>query len=155
MSLSRVGVSEWRDDWGTPLDLFKGWHSVRCYSIDVFAQPHNALLPRFCEDAFTHNLKGERGYANPPYSRLDDCVRRLYLAVFFEGMVFCDLLVPAYTDSRWFQNYVWDSKRAAFRPGVSGNFLRGRLRFQGAKWGAPFGSMIVTFDSLDRRRDLE
>ena len=48
------------------------------------------------------------------------------------------MLLPARTDTRWFHEWVYE-RAAEIR------FLRGRLRFGGAKNSAPFPSMIVVF----------
>ena len=48
------------------------------------------------------------------------------------------LLLPARTDTRWFHEYLY------CKPNVSIRFLRGRVKFDGEKNGAPFPSMIVT-----------
>jgi len=47
-------------------------------------------------------------------------------------------LIPARTDTRWW----WDCRRGEIR------FLRGRVRFPGARNGAPFPSAVVIFGSL-------
>lgn len=44
-------------------------------------------------------------------------------------------LLPSRTDTKWFHDYVLD--RAEIR------FIRGRLKFSGAQYNAPFPSMIV------------
>ena len=46
-------------------------------------------------------------------------------------------LIPARTDTKWFHEYIY--QKAEVR------FVRGRLKFGGAKHSAPFPSMVVIF----------
>jgi hypothetical protein len=77
--------------------------------------------------------KGFRAWVNPPYGpRLGDWLRRgpeADVAVF---------LVPARTDTRWFHGLVLPAAAEV-------RFLRGRLKFGGAKTDAPFPSMVVVY----------
>jgi site-specific DNA-methyltransferase (adenine-specific) len=50
------------------------------------------------------------------------------------------MLLPARTDSAWYHDIV---KPHAFHV----EFLRGRVKFSGAKAGAPFPSMVVVFEA--------
>lgn len=55
------------------------------------------------------------------------------------------LLLAARTDTKWFHQYIYDSKGIReFRTGVSVDFLQGRLKFEGHATPAPFPSMLVT-----------
>lgn len=47
------------------------------------------------------------------------------------------MLIPARTDTRWFHDYIYG--RAEIR------FIKGRLKFNDGKGGAPFPSMVVIF----------
>jgi hypothetical protein len=53
------------------------------------------------------------------------------------------LLVAARTDVQWFHRYLWNSDRHAWRPGIHGRFLPGRLTFEGHTSPAPFPSLLV------------
>lgn len=48
------------------------------------------------------------------------------------------MLLPARTDTQWFHDYILNPKREI-------RFIRGRLKFGGAKNSAPFPSMVVVF----------
>jgi hypothetical protein len=56
-------------------------------------------------------------------------------------------LVAARTDCEWFHEFVWDATRHVWRPGVEGEFIRGRLVFRraGQPDPAPFPSALVVF----------
>jgi len=47
-------------------------------------------------------------------------------------------LIPARTDTRWFHSLVLPNAKEI-------RFLRGRLKFGGAPYNAPFPSMVVVF----------
>lgn len=47
------------------------------------------------------------------------------------------MLLPARTDTKWFHEYIYG--KAEIR------FVKGRLKFGGAKDAAPFPSMVVVF----------
>lgn len=82
---------------------------------------------------------GSRTFCNPPYGR--DITRWLDKA-FMESqagkVVVC--LIPSRTDTRWWHEYVMKATEI--------RFVKGRLKFGGAKNGAPFPSAIVVFDAL-------
>ena len=54
------------------------------------------------------------------------------------------LLIPARTDTKWFHEYVYH--KAEIR------FIKGRVKFGGAKYNAPFPSMIVIYKPTNERR---
>lgn len=76
---------------------------------------------------------GKRVFCNPPYGPgLGKWLERgleAACAVF---------LIPARTDTRWFHDIVLPKAKEI-------RFLRGRLKFGGAKYNAPFPSMVVIF----------
>jgi len=72
---------------------------------------------------------------NPPYGRtIGKWVKKAYEASLDGSTVVC--LVPARTDTAWWHDFC-----------VKGEirFIRGRLKFGGHKWNAPFPSAIVIF----------
>ena len=93
--------------------------------------------------ASTHYTKAENGlirswygrvYCNPPYGRSIGLWIDRAIYHYVEGL--CEqivLLVPARTDTRWFRQLAPYPKC----------FLQGRLKFSGAKSGAPFPSAVV------------
>lgn len=72
---------------------------------------------------------------NPPYGRqIGRWVEKAYRESLRGATVVC--LVPSRTDTAWWHNFC---SRAEIR------FVRGRLRFSGAKKNAPFPSAVVIF----------
>lgn len=76
-------------------------------------------------------------FCNPPYGlELRRWVKKAWEEAQKPGTTVV-LLIPARTDTGWFHDYCLRGKV---------RFLRGRLKFGGAKNSAPFPSMVVTFD---------
>jgi len=126
------------DLWATPQGFFDEYNNIYQFDLDVCATPENAKCPRY----FTKEqdgLKQEWGgvcWMNPPYGReIGKWVMKAYQSSLRGGVVVC--LLPARTDTAWFHDYC-----------TKGNikFIRGRLKFGGAKNSAPFPSMVVVFD---------
>lgn len=136
--------------WNTPRSLLERLYKVFSFDLDP------------CSDSKeTPNVKArfhytEEGdglskpwfgvvYMNPPYGRqIGRWVRKA--ATCGAETVVC--LLPARTDTRWWQSYV---------PGASFVvFIRGRLRFGGANNSAPFPSALAVFGeiNLDQKRLL-
>lgn len=71
---------------------------------------------------------------NPPYSEVDEWMRKAYGAALEGATVVC--LIPARTDTKWWHDYVM---KAEIR------FIKGRLKFGDAENSAPFPSAIIVF----------
>lgn len=79
---------------------------------------------------------GRSNFVNPPYGReIGKWVAKGY-AEALKGKTVV-LLIPSRTDSKWWHNYIMKSNEI--------RFIKGRLKFKGAKWSAPFPSAIVIF----------
>ncbi len=76
---------------------------------------------------------GKRVFCNPPYG--PGIAKFLERGIEAEIAVF---LLPARTDTRWFQDWVLPRAREI-------RFVRGRLKFGDAARDAPFPSMVVVF----------
>ena len=81
-------------------------------------------------------LGGELVFCNPPYSQIAKWVQKCYEESIKPGTVVV-LLIPARTDTKYFHDYILH--RSEIR------FIKGRLKFGGGKYNAPFPSMVVIF----------
>lgn len=92
-----------------------------------------------------HGGGGETVFCNPPYGRnIGDWIRKASQEASKPDTLVV-LLVPARTDTRWFQNHILH--RAEVR------FLPGRLKYEvngQAGEAAPFPSMIVVMRTGER-----
>lgn len=126
------------DMWETPQDFFDKLNDEFHFTMDACAVKENAKCEKFYspeEDALQQTWIGTV-WCNPPYSRqLHRWVEKAYLSAQNGAIVV--MLIPARTDTRWFHEYIY--KKTEIR------FVKGRLKFGGAKNGAPFPSMVVVF----------
>lgn len=130
-------------DWGTPQDLFDRLDRVWSFTLDPAASDENHKCARYFtkeQDGLAQPWQGERVFLNPPYGKvIGDWVRKAALEASLPNTIVVCLL-PARTDTRWWQTYC--SKATYIR------FLPGRVRFQGAENSAPFPSAIVIFGEI-------
>ena len=136
------------DLWETPQEFFDKLNDEFHFNLDVCALPENAKCARYYTpemDGLSQPWTGTV-WCNPPYGRkIGEWVRRGYWASLSGNTVV--MLLPARTDTRWFHNYVYE--RAEIR------YVRGRLRFGGAKNGAPFPSMVVIYRPDQQKGEFE
>jgi len=135
--MNRVHFQSDRHTWETPADLFERLDREFSFTLDVCALPETAK----CEHYFTPEDDGLAKewsgvcWMNPPYGReIGKWMQKAFNASKYGCTVVC--LVPVRTDTEWWHNF---SIRGEVR------FIRGRLKFGGAKSGAPFPSAIVIF----------
>ncbi len=124
-------------EWSTPDDLFNELNEVFHFDLDACATPGNAKCQRY----FTpeHNALNQRWtgtiWMNPPYGRaIAAFMKKAYEESLMGATVVC--LVLSRTDTRWWHEFARRGETI---------FLRGRLKFGGAKTSAPFPSAIVIF----------
>lgn len=128
-----------RKTWRTPEKLFNKLNAEFEFTVDACAENGNSMLPKSWEGAngLCYNWKNERVFVNPPYGQheLKLWVAKAYWESRSNGAVVV-MLLPARTDAMWFHEY---AMRGEIR------FIRGRLRFQGAEYNAPFPSIVLIF----------
>lgn len=136
-----VHFSSATDDWATPPDFFEAVNAEFDLLWDVCASHQNTKLPLYWtkdEDGLKASWRGKRIWMNPPYgSEIGKWVEKAATG----GAEICVCLLPARTDTRWFHDHIYENPRAEIR------FVKGRLKFGGAKNSAPFPSMLVIFRS--------
>ena len=80
---------------------------------------------------------GERVFCNPPYGReLPKWIEKSYHEAQKPGTLVV-MLIPARTDTRVFHEYIYGKAEI--------EFIRGRIKFEGAEYNAPFPSMLVIY----------
>ena len=126
MAIAKSMLSSASPEWYTPPDLLA---DVRAFLSDYY-DPCPASRGNLRENGLAASWTGQRVYCNPPYGRdIAPWIRKAMTEPVREMV----LLVPARTDTAWFQPlYDWPIC-----------FLRGRLAFSGAATNAPFPSALV------------
>lgn len=128
------------DEWTTPPQLIRDLeHEFGAFTLDPCCRPETAVAPRHFsieDDGLAHSWEGERVFVNPPYSACGVWMEKAFAESRRASIVVC--LVPSRTDTAWWHAYAMKGEV---------RFIRGRLRFNGAKKDAPFPSTIVVFRS--------
>lgn len=126
-------------EWETPQDLFDALNAEFHFTLDPCSTDENAKCSKHYtkeHDGLKQDWTGETVFCNPPYGReLPKWIRKCYQH--FIGGGTAVLLIPARTDTKVFHEYIYHKAEV--------RFLKGRLHFSGAKWNAPFPSMIVIY----------
>lgn len=126
-------------EWETPQDLFDALNAEFHFTLDPCSTDENAKCSKHYtkeQDGLKQDWTGETVFCNPPYGReLPKWIRKCYQH--FIGGGTAVLLIPARTDTKVFHEYIYHKAEV--------RFLKGRLHFSGAKWNAPFPSMIVIY----------
>lgn len=147
-----VLFSTGKNDWGTPPELFAALDAEFHFTCDAACTPRNGLPVRShiysaleCDWSEDGDYSDVRVFVNPPYS---GGLQHKFIAKAAEEAkngALVVMLLPARTDTKSFHAHIWDAEKHQPRPGVEVRFLKGRLKFVGAKDGAPFPSMVVVF----------
>lgn len=137
----RVLHSSVRTDWGTPRELFDALNSQYNFTLDLCASAENALCEHWSDNCFSVNYENEVFFCNPPYGReIKDILASIPATA-------CGiLLLPSRTGSGWFHE---TQKKASWT-----FFLRGRVKFVGARHSAPFDSVLIGMN-LDYPQNLQ
>ena len=144
-----VMFSSQQSEWETPQELFEHLHKKYKFTVDAAASIFNAKLPRFWSkenNGLAQNWEGERVWLNPPYGRgSQSCAPWVKKAALTKNC-FVMMLLPARTDTGWWHDYVQPYAKNV-------EFIRGRLRFEGGLYPAPFPSVLVIFNSTGHSSD--
>ena len=126
-------------EWATPQKLFDKLNAeFGPFSLDPCATPDNAKCANYYtkdDDGLSRIWVGTV-FMNPPYGRgIGAWMKKAKETSETQGTtVVC--LVPARTCSAWWHDYAMKGEI---------RFIRGRVKFGGHKWNAPFPSAIVIF----------
>lgn len=144
--VAKVHFSSATEEWPTPRDFYDDCvKEFGPFDLDPCATPENAKAVNYytrTDDGLSRVWWG-RVWMNPPYGRgiglwmkkaLEQSQRDSIEGIPDVSLVVC--LVPARTDTAWWHDY---AAKGTVR------FLRGRLRFEGGKYNAPFPSALVVF----------
>ena len=116
-----------KQDWRTPQEFFDGLNAEFQFTDDPC--PAHALM-----DGLDREW-GTRCFVNPPYSDIAKWAAKAYQE-WQKGKTVV-MLIPSRTDTRWWHDYIMKANQI--------RFIKGRLKFQGAKNSAPFPSAVVVF----------
>ena len=143
--MNSVHYSSDKTDWETPPALFDELHGEFGFALDVCATAENTKCNAFLgvyQDALTVPWPATMCWMNPPYGReLGKWIQKAWDEKQSRTTTVC--LVPARPDTKWWAIF-WDHERHHTRsPHDEVRFIKGRIKFEGAKHAAPFPSAIV------------
>ncbi len=127
------------EEWSTPQNIFDVLNREFNFTLDPCATHKNHKCDTYYtkeDNGLAQSWAGHSVFMNPPYgNEISKWVRKAWLSA-QKPLTKVVCLLPARTDTRWFHKYC-----------ASGEiwFIKGRLRFGGAKTSAPFPSMVVIF----------
>jgi site-specific DNA-methyltransferase (adenine-specific) len=130
-----------KDLWATPDYIFSPLDIEFGFTLDPCCTIETAKCAKFytpSEDGLIQDWSGERVFVNPPYSRgnIDKWVKKCFLeSSAMQTIVVA--LIPVSTSAKWFHE--WVLNKAELR------FYRGRIRFVGAPFTAPFSSVLAIY----------
>jgi site-specific DNA-methyltransferase (adenine-specific) len=137
-------LSSEKDDWLTPPEVLDQVRRFAPIHLDPCTTPRNPVgadswyALENGDDGLAHPWQA-RGlvYANPPYGRgIGAWVEKAAREAMRGAEIIA--LLPARTDSRWFQTWVFQQAAAIC-------WWRGRIKFVGAENSAPFPSALVYY----------
>lgn len=125
--MNRALFSSASEHWSTPPEVYAALDREFRFTVDAcpFHGDREGL-------GLLESWAGQRVYCNPPYGpeirKWLEKAREAEVAVY---------LLPARTDTKWWHDLAMGADEV--------RFLRGRLRFVGAKNPAPFPSVLLVF----------
>lgn len=138
MSDLRATQTSKTDEWETPPDLFAELDAEFHFTLDPCCTHDNAKCKKHytVEDGgLFQSWRGETVFMNPPYgTQVGAWLCKAYHEAQAGATAVC--LVPSRTETAWWHDYCMKGEI---------RFIRGRLKFSGAKHNAPFPSAIVIF----------
>ena len=141
MTMNSGMYSSKSDEWTTPKDLFDKLNRRFLFDLDPAATFQNHLCPTFYtkeDSGLDHSWEGWRVFVNPPYSRIKDWALKCCLEGIRADCIVA--LVPARTDTQWFQGIMACADKIVF--------IKGRLKFGDGKGSAPFPSALAIWMGL-------
>lgn len=127
--------------WATPQEFYDKLNKEFNFNLDPCAIHENAKCDTYFtpeQDGLQQNWQGYTVFCNPPYGRkIYNWVKKCSEESKKENTTVV-MLIPARTDTRYFHDFIYNKAKDI-------RFVKGRLKFGGAKNNAPFPSMVVVF----------
>ncbi len=119
-------------EWNTPASVYAVLDAEFHFTHDSAPEGYAELW-----SSLTESWQGTI-FCNPPYGRtIGQWIQKGYESAQAGATVI--MLIPSRTDTAWWHDFVMKADQI--------RFIRGRLKFSGTKWNAPFPSVIIVFQS--------
>lgn len=136
----KVHYSSNNHTWETPQDFFDELNSMYGFTLDACAEWHTAKVDCYYtkeQDALQQSWEGIV-WCNPPYGREQIKFIQKALEEHKKHGSTIVLLIPARPDTKVWQDIIFPNASQVC-------FVRGRLKFGGAEYNAPFPCALVVF----------
>lgn len=136
----KVHYSSNNHTWETPQAFFDELNSMYGFTLDACAEWHTAKVDCYYtkeQDALNQDWKGVV-WCNPPYGREQIKFIKKALEEHKKHGSTIVLLIPARPDTKVWQDDIFPNASQVC-------FVRGRLKFGGAEYNAPFPCALVVF----------
>ena len=133
-----------KQTWETPDEFFTRLDKIFSFNLDACADGSNKKCEKYYTETDNSLTKEWFGsvWCNPPYSKFQrDFVKHGYNESIKNDSTVV-FLIPARPDTKLWQDFIF--KKASLIC-----FVKGRIKFKGAKDSAPFPSAIVVFSNND------
>lgn len=125
--MKKIPMTSLRQTWNTPKETYRILNKEFNFNFDPCP-----VDPNF--DGL--NIEwGDRNFVNPPFKNISNWIKKGFYEWKKEKLVV--FLIPSRTCTRWWHQYVMMASEI--------RFIEGRLKFEGAKYNAPFPSCVVVF----------
>lgn len=134
------------DERATPLELFNLLNDEFHFDIDVCAMQANAKLPNYFhigQDGLKQDWAPKRCFMNPPFSELSVWLDKALRESIKGALVVC--ILPNDSSTKWFHEYIWDSKINFFRKEVNIRYPNKRYSFGEYSNTSKFAILIAIF----------
>jgi len=135
------------DQWTTPQNLFDSiQEEYGLFDLDAAADEYNSKAPNFISkenDSLKTPWLHDNVWLNPPYGRTllhwaEKCIQEIKHGQPHQIVI----LIPARTDTRWFNLLASQSSEI--------HFFKGRIKFGHGLSSAPFPSALIVLKSVDK-----
>lgn len=127
-------------EWATPKKFFNELNNEFHFTLDPCATELNHKCDKYYtikDNGLMQSWKNETVFCNPPYGKeISKWVKKCY-EEHKKNNITIVMLIPARTDTSYFHDYIYNKSEI--------RFIRGRLKFNDGKQGAPFPSMLVIY----------
>lgn len=145
----KVHYSSESHTWETPQNFFDKINAKYWFNLDACAEPETAKVSRYYtkeQDALKQDWQGVV-WCNPPYGREQIKFIHKALEEHKKHGSTIVLLIPARPDTKVWQDTIFPNASSVC-------FVRGRLKFGGAAYNAPFPCALIVFGYVMDLSDL-
>ena len=133
-----------KQEWETPDEIFDILNDEFSFTFDLAADSNNAKVINYFtkeQDAITQEWIEDVNWLNPPYGGTSKNSLKNWVKKSYEQTQKYDntivLLIPARTNTNWWHQYCMLADKIYF--------VKGRIKFVGAKYGLPQPLAIIVF----------